>query len=100
MKGLCLIKLNQMKPIFAAYFLHILQGQALGFHTLISFSYSCKYLQFLTFEVPWVITWVLEFDRLYAIVCCFYVFRPELAGLRTEITVWLLKVKYLIHYFG
>ena len=40
---------NQMKPIFATYFLHILQGQALGFHTLISLLNSCKDLQFLIF---------------------------------------------------
>ena len=31
MKG-CMF--NQMKPIFATYFLNILQGQASGFHTL------------------------------------------------------------------
>ena len=41
--------LNQMKPIFATYFLNILQGQASGFHTLISFLNSCKNLQFLKF---------------------------------------------------
>ena len=29
MKGVCLIKFNQMKPIFATYILHILQVQAL-----------------------------------------------------------------------
>ena len=40
---------NQMKPIFGTYFLHILQGQASGFHTLISFLNSCKDLQFLIF---------------------------------------------------
>ena len=44
MKGVCLIKFNQM-----TYFLHILQGQAFGFHTLISFLNSCKDLQFLIF---------------------------------------------------
>ena len=32
----------QMKPIFAPYFLHILQGQASGLHTLISFLNYCK----------------------------------------------------------
>ena len=37
---------NQMTTIFAAYFLHILQGQASGFHTLISLLHSCKGLQF------------------------------------------------------
>ena len=31
---------NQIKPIFATYFLHILQGQASGFHTY-------QYLKFL-----------------------------------------------------
>ena len=46
---LCLIQFNRMKPIFATYFLHILQGQALSFHTLISFLNSCKDLQFLIF---------------------------------------------------
>ena len=40
---------NQMKSIFAAYFLHILQGQSSGFHTLICFLNSCKDLQFLIF---------------------------------------------------
>ena len=49
MKGECLIKFNQMKLIFTTYFLHILQGKALGFHTLISFLNSCKDLQFLIF---------------------------------------------------
>ena len=38
---------NQMTTIFAAYFLHILQGQASDFHTLISLLNSCKDLQFL-----------------------------------------------------
>ena len=28
---------NQMKPTSATYFFHILQGKALGFHTLIIF---------------------------------------------------------------
>ena len=37
---------NQMTTIFAAYFLHILQRQASGFHTLISLLHSCKGLQF------------------------------------------------------
>ena len=41
--------LNQMKPIFATYSLHIQQGQASGFHTLISFLNSCKNFQFLIF---------------------------------------------------
>ena len=99
MKSLCLIKFNQMKSIFATYFLKILQGQALGFHTLISFLNSCKDLQFLFFEGPWSISWVLGIERLYATVCCFYVFPSELAGLKTEIIVSLLKVKYLLHYF-
>ena len=49
MKGVCLIKFNQMKPIFVTYFLHILQGQALGFHILISFLNSGKDLQSLIF---------------------------------------------------
>ena len=38
-----------MKPIFAMYFLHILQGQASGFHILISFLKSCKNFRFLIF---------------------------------------------------
>ena len=100
MKDVCLIKFNQMKPIFATYFLHILQGQVLGFHTLISFLNSYKNLQFLIFlryHGPYL--GCQEFDRLYVIVCCFDVFSPELAGLRTETIVWLLKVKYLLHYF-
>ena len=46
MKGVCLIEFNQMKPVFATYFLHILEGQALSFHTLISFANSCKDLVF------------------------------------------------------
>ena len=41
---------NQIKAIFAAYFLHILQGQASGFHTLISLLNSCRDLQFLIFS--------------------------------------------------
>ena len=49
MKDVCLVKFNQMKPIFATYFWHNLQGQVLGFHTLISFLRSCKDLQFLVF---------------------------------------------------
>ena len=40
---------NQMKPIFATYFLYILQRQASGFHSLISLLNSCKDLQCLTF---------------------------------------------------
>ena len=36
---------NQMKPIFETYFLHIMQGQASGFHPLISILKSCKDLQ-------------------------------------------------------
>ena len=40
---------NQIKAIFAKYFLHILKGQASGFHTLISLLNSCKDLQFLIF---------------------------------------------------
>ena len=38
--GRCMF--NQMKIIFATHFLHILQGQASGFHTLISQLNSCK----------------------------------------------------------
>ena len=40
---------NQIKSIFATYFLHILQRQASGFHTLIILLNSCKDLQFLMF---------------------------------------------------
>ena len=40
---------NQMKPTFAKYFVHILQEQASGFHTLISLLNSTKDLQFLIF---------------------------------------------------
>ena len=40
---------NKIKPIYTIYFLHILQGQVLGFHTLISLLNSCKDLQFLIF---------------------------------------------------
>ena len=36
-----------MKPIFATHFLHILQGQASDFHTLIILLNSCEDLQFL-----------------------------------------------------
>ena len=43
---------NQIKAIFATYFLHIVQGQASGFHILISLLNSCKDLQFLKFQVP------------------------------------------------
>ena len=49
MKGVRLIKLNQMKPIFATYVLHMFRRQALSVHTLISFLNSCKDLQFLMF---------------------------------------------------
>ena len=42
--------LNQIKPIFATYFSHILQGQASGFHTLISLLNFCERLQFLIFS--------------------------------------------------
>ena len=45
--------LNQMKPIFAMYILHILQGKASGFHIFISFLDSCKGA---IFEVPWPIS--------------------------------------------
>ena len=38
--------LNQMKPIFATYFMHILQGQASGFDALMSRLNSSKDLQF------------------------------------------------------
>ena len=41
---------NQIKAIFATYFLHILRGQASGFHTLIRLLNSCKDLQFLIFS--------------------------------------------------
>ena len=37
---------NHMKPIFATYFLHILQGQASGFNILINLLNSCEDLQF------------------------------------------------------
>ena len=40
---------NQIKAMFAMYFSHIMQGQASGFHTLISLLNSCKDLQFLIF---------------------------------------------------
>ena len=40
---------NQMKPIFATYFLRIVQGQASAFHTLISLLISRKDFQFLIF---------------------------------------------------
>ena len=40
---------NQVKPIFATYFLHILLGQTSAFHALISLLNSCKNLQFLIF---------------------------------------------------
>ena len=84
---------SQMKPMFATYFLHILQGQAWCFHTLVSFLNLKSLTVFLYFEVPWTISGSQEFDRLDGIVCCFYVFSSELAGHRTEIIVWLLKVK-------
>ena len=45
--GRCMF--NQIKSIFATYFSHILQGQASGYHTLISLLNSCKDLQFLIF---------------------------------------------------
>ena len=41
---------NQTKPIFATYFLRILQGQPLGLYTLISPLNSRKDLQFLIFQ--------------------------------------------------
>ena len=42
---------NQIKAIFATYFSHILQVQALGFHTfIISLLNSCKDSQFLIFR--------------------------------------------------
>ena len=44
----------------------------------------------LRYHGPYLGFW--KFDRLDAIVCCFYVFPPELASVRTEIIVWLLKV--------
>ena len=40
---------DQIKAIFGTYFLHILQAQTSGFHTLISLLNSCKDLQFLIF---------------------------------------------------
>ena len=40
---------NQKKPIFATYFLHILQGQATGFRTLTSLLNYYEDLQFLIF---------------------------------------------------
>ena len=40
---------NQIKPIFETYFLHILQGQATGFHTLTSLLNYRNDLQFLIF---------------------------------------------------
>ena len=67
------------------------------------FNQFLKFLQrytafnILRYHGPYPGSW--EFDRLDAIVCCFYVYLPEFAGLRTEIIVWLLKVKYLLHYF-
>ena len=73
---------NQMTTIFAAYFLHILQGQASDFHTLISLLNSCKDLQFL-------IIWGIMAHAMDVIVCYFYIFPPELASLRTEIIVAL-----------
>ena len=47
--------LNQTKPIFATHCLQILQGQALGFHTLITLLNSCKDLQFLILYICSVI---------------------------------------------
>ena len=40
---------DQIKPIFATYFSHILQGPASGFHTLISLLNSCEDLKLLFF---------------------------------------------------
>ena len=65
---------NQIKAIFATYFLHILQGQASGFHTLTSLFNSCKDLQFLIFLGT----------------------RPHILGLRT-LTDWKLHEEL---YFG
>ena len=44
---------NQIKPIFATYFLHILQGQAPSFHTLISFLNSFLLLLLLLLLLGW-----------------------------------------------
>ena len=91
---------NQMKPIFATYFLHILWRQVSSFYTLISLLNRCKDLQFFIFWGPWSISWVLEIWQTEChSVLLFLCFPPELAGLRTEIRVWLLKVKYLLYYF-
>ena len=82
---------NQMKPRVRVSF---------GFPY---FNHFLKYLQrytafnILRYHGPYPGFW--EFDRLDAIVCCFYVFPREFAGLRTEIIVWLLKVEYLLQYF-
>ena len=68
-----------------------------------NFNQSFKFLQrFTVFNIlryygPYFASW--KFDRLDTIVCCFYIFSPELASLTTEIILWFLKVKYLLHYF-
>ena len=41
--------LNQVKAVFATYFLHMLHGQVCGFHTLINLLNCCKDLQLLIF---------------------------------------------------
>ena len=73
---------------------------------IFGFQYFNQFLKFLqifrVFNILWhhgPYLWSWELDRLCAIVCCFYVFHPELTDLRTDIIVWLLKVNYILLYF-
>ena len=98
MKGVYLIKFNETN-ICNVVFAHSARA-SFGFPY---FNQFLKFLQIFTvfnilrYHGPYLGSY--EFDRLYAMMCCFHVFHPELAGLRTKVTVWLLKVKYLLHYF-
>ena len=56
MKGVCLIKLNQMKPLFTTYFLDIVQGQGFGFP---------YFNQFLKFLQRFTVFNILRYHGLY-----------------------------------
>ena len=84
---------NQMKQIIATYFVLNLQY----FNQFLKFLQRFAVFDILKYHGPYL--WSYGFVRLNAIVCCFYVFPPELGSARTEIIVWLLKVKYLLLYF-
>ena len=81
-KDVCLIKRNQY---LRRNFSHSARA-SFGFpyfNQFLKFLQKFPVFNILRYHSPYLGSY--KSDRMYAIVCCFYVFSPELAGLRTEI---------------